>query len=129
MYYLPVPLPQSLLILSLKNTFSLVTTIRELNFYGDTCLFILEALPLHDVAPVTSGVANRQEDHPVLASCPDGNIINQLKPVLRSRNKLVPIRIGASDYGSGSGSVPVHLTNGSGFRRPKTTRIGILNNG
>jgi hypothetical protein len=45
------------------------------------------------VAPVTSGVANRQEDHPILASCPDRNIINQLKLVLRIRDILVLIGI------------------------------------
>jgi hypothetical protein len=45
------------------------------------------------MAPVTSGVANRQEDHPVLVPCPDENIINQLKSVLRIRDILVLIRI------------------------------------
>jgi hypothetical protein len=45
------------------------------------------------MAPVTSGVANRQEDHPILAPCPDGNIINQLKSVLRIRDISVLIRI------------------------------------
>jgi hypothetical protein len=48
------------------------------------------------MAPVTSGVANRQEDHPILAPCPDENIINQLKSVLRIRDILVRIRIRGS---------------------------------
>ncbi len=61
----------------------------ELNFYRDTRLFILEALPLHDMAPVTSRVANGQEDHPVLASCPDGNIINQLNEQNNCQNNCM----------------------------------------
>ena len=53
---------------------------------------ILERLTLHHVAPVTGGVADREQDRPVLVSCPSERLAVPRLPIHRVVRVLQQVR-------------------------------------